>query len=436
MKVSFNDLMRQLMSCPSILTSAGKISRHRLADAARWIKYVTIIIFAGLCVGAAEAPPEIASPATATIPLKEILRLYEENAQSKKISKEMPPVTATVNKVAFSGRLLDNGIDITARYVVTILGDEKWVLLPLLELDPTVNISSLPKLENAVLCKKDNFLSIVTRKPGVYEFAISMIKWAQGDGAQQSASINYTDASEADLKLQFDEDLFRILGDQMIRQADGVLIYPQNNSFAVKWERRKKKTVQKSKALKRPPIESMVRTAHASSISTLEGRLITRVLYQLRFEGTKNIGFVIPAGDTLERVYLNGLAIPFKLKDNKVNIDVLPSRAGDQSGLVELVTTRNLGNYLLSGSLTFKMPKVSWPIHELFLDIHLPDVFNYERSGGSMGYSDHSTDAVYTYGVPQPGKKLRFHQHLVTTTAPSVTVDYSINLEDKYFNRK
>jgi hypothetical protein len=178
----------------------------------------------------------------------------------------------------------------------------------------------------------------------------------------------------------------------------------------------------------------MVQVARASSVSTLEGRLITRTVYKLRFEGTKSISFHFQDGDKLEHAYLNGNAIPFQSENDSVTLNVFPLRAGDRSGTVELVTSRQMGNYMLSGVLEFTVPRASWPTHEVYLECHLPKVFNYRCSGGSMAAAPQAEPVDYTYSIPQPGKKISFHQNLVTIKAPTVRVEYAIDLEGNYFN--
>jgi hypothetical protein len=178
----------------------------------------------------------------------------------------------------------------------------------------------------------------------------------------------------------------------------------------------------------------MINKAHLSSVSTLEGKWITRALYHLQFEGNKMISFEPPASYLLEKVYLNGSSIPFKNVNNRINLQVFPSRAGDLSGTIELVMTRLYGNYHLSGSLAFIAPKASWPIHEMYLDLHLPDVFNYSKNSGSLEPIQESPESTFTYAVPLPGKKYSFHQYLITSTSPTITMDYAIDLTKNYFS--
>ena len=55
------------------------------------------------------------------------------------------------------------------------------------------------------------------------------------------------------------------------------------------------------------------------------------------------------------------------------------------------------------------------------IDVHLPQVFNYRWSGGSLSPAEASPQVQYAYDVPLPGKKLSFHQPLISSSAPNVT---------------
>ncbi len=92
----------------------------------------------------------------------------------------------------------------------------------------------------------------------------------------------------------------------------------------------------------------------------------------------------------------------------------------------------DLPGFHLSGRLFFGFPSASWNIDELYVDLYLPPVFNYEWTGGSPAPTSASPGVDFSHSIPTPGKQLRFHQHLIASS-PDVEVDYTVDLAGKYF---
>jgi hypothetical protein len=278
---------------------------------------------------------------------------------------------------------------------------------------------------------------MVTNRAGIYSFTVSAIQRAHRKGSQSTASIELAQASKADLVLTYDEDLFRVTSPNVLTTPGGLKVYPEGSTLRVSWAVSPNARSRHEDPPKvRAPIESTVSSLHASAVSTLEGNLIVRALYALKFEGTKPIAFTIPTHHLLERVYVNGTPYVFDTRESSFALEVYPARAGDQSGEVELVLKHKMGNYLLSGELSFAIPTASWPIQEAFVAVHLPDVYNYVVTGGSMKPEDTLPTIDYTYKVPNPGKVMHFHQYLITDAAPTIDLDYTIDLSGKYFGHK
>jgi hypothetical protein len=211
------------------------------------------------------------------------------------------------------------------------------------------------------------------------------------------------------------------------------VIFPQANRLGVAWQV-KTRLAEESTTAQKPELEPFVALARASSVSTLEGRAVTRVLYDLRFAGRQSIAFEIPAGITVEQVYRNGSAVPFALEGARLALDVVPARAGDEAGSVELVLVSSTGEFHLSGDLDWKLPSASWPVHELFLDLHLPSVFTYQWRGGSLSPVENAPElAAFSYRIPLPGQRLSYHQYLLTGTSPDVQLGYAVALDGQYF---
>lgn len=370
---------------------------------------------------------------TATLPLSEILRLYKENTQIAKELTIVLPVQAAISKIEIDGRLLDNAMEIDITFQVGVLTKGNWVTIPLFEKDDITHITQLPPSKDIFIVEKDGMLAFIAKNEGIYDFKISMIKQATVDSTVKTVVLPFHSATKAEMVVHFDESLFQLSGGKTLSKPEGVLIFPEKNQFLVQWETKKGAIEPAKRVVTKPPVESLINVAHVSSVSTLEGELLTRIKYELQFEGAPSLTVDIPESYELKKVYLNGSAIPFEIKDPQFTLEALPFRAGGRSGTVELVLVRFQGIFNLSGSLVFSLPKVSWPIREMFMDVHLPAVFNYQYSGGSMATARHSKEVAFTYDLPTPGKTHSFHQVLITSSAPSVNLEYTIDLTGKYF---
>ncbi len=402
------------------------------------LMYVLILCFCSLGIlPIAQASGE-KDESTATLPLSEILRLYRETQQTPPDPMQPAPIPAAVESIEIEGQLQENRIEFKAHFRVVVLDESEWTTLPLLESDERLHISQLPHFEHGVIVQKKGYLTFITQKAGTYNFEISMVKQAQFEQEKRLVSLRSVPSTKLEMRLKFDRELFDLIGPQSVRFQEGVVIYPNNNEFLIQWQHKEKvseirQQEMKRQEMKRPPVESMIRQAHVSSVSTLEGELLTRVLYVLGFEGTQSLVIQIPPEYELKKVYLDRLAVPFEVENQQVVLELAASYAEGQMGIAELVLARNQGKFHLSGHLAFQVPKVSWPIHNLIMDLYLPDVFNYSHTGGSLSVMSSAPEAVFTYDLPTPGKRLSFQQDLITDSAPSLEMGYTIDLRDKYF---
>ncbi|MBN2531735.1 MAG: hypothetical protein JXB88_02525 [Spirochaetales bacterium] len=398
--------------------------------------YFFFILFVCIIIIYPLSAEESINQSSATLPLEEILKLYREIDKLKVSPGIQPPVKAVIHRIDVKGQLLEQAVDMNATISVMVLADKEWVTVPLFTVDSETNIYSLPEIDNAFFVHLDKKLTLITESKGVYTFTISFIKKAGIKEKNNTINISFEKASQSLLNLRFDDNYFSLNNNNIQTvTSDGVLIYPKNNTYHIEWEYKKKKETKVVKAAQ-PEIESMIKEAHASVISTLEGKMIIRILYSLLFTGEKTISFFIPETYTLEKVYINKIQHSFSVPDTQnrmIKLKVNPGRSGDQSGEVELILSNSPGNYLLSGTLILTLPKTTWPVHEMYFVTYLPDVFDYTCRGGSLTAIDSAPTANYTYQVPTPGKILNFHQYLITSSFPSVTLDYTINLDGNYF---
>ena len=152
-----------------------------------------------------------------------------------------------------------------------VLEAEGWVTVRLLKKDAATRISRLPTVENGVFAVVDGFPCFLTSKAGAYSFDLGFLTAAQVTGTRRRAEISYPAAALAVLKLRFDEHLFALQNADRMEEGEGYTLYPQSNRFELLWERSAQASAAKKQAARRPPIEPVITTAHASVVSTLEG---------------------------------------------------------------------------------------------------------------------------------------------------------------------
>ncbi len=396
-----------------------------------------LLALAALCLtpaARAEDPPVAA--ARASLPLEEVLRLVRENERAREPRPAAAPVGAAVSRLLLAGRLLEDAVDLSAHVELAVLAEEAWTRVPLLRLSPQLHLSALPTVEGGELLVDRGELVFLTRTPGRYAFDLGLLLLARVEGDARVAELGVAGAALARLDLAWDEGLFRLLGDGARRGSEGAALFPSGDRLRVRWAARAPRALSRAAAepAERPPVESVITAAHASSVTTLEGRRLTRIQYQLRFEGRKPLSFRLPPGATVEKVYLNGASVPFALADGTLALEVAPPRVGDQSGRLELVLSDQPGAFHLSGRLALGLPAASWQLDELEVSLHLPPVFDYAWAGGSLALDEgqDAAEVAWDHSLPTPGKVLRFRQSLVSS-APDVAVRYTVALEGQYY---
>ncbi len=386
---------------------------------------VCMLTLASLAAANDPSPKEAES--TATLPLSQILEMrkqIDEAAREAAREKEVaPPLSAAVHSIELSGRLLEDAVEFKAQYDIQVLADEAWVEIPLISIDAQTHILDLPDVGNDAFAVVDGTLRFITKKRGRYRFELSLLKEAKQEGAERKVELKLGDSSVSICRLSFDESLFKLSNTRILTGPDGVLVFPSQEAYSITWVVEETKVGREVR--KKPEIVSVIPTAHASSVSTLDGKRITRLRYQLRFAGHKTISFTIPDDQRVERAYLNGFVAPVEMQGRTVNIDAVPAIAGGETATVELVMLAEDGAYQRASSLAWSLPEASWPIHEIFLNLHLPEPFTYEWRSGSLSPAAGTAMPAFTYKIPLPGKRMSFHQYLVGAQTPDVRLDYA-----------
>ncbi len=382
-------------------------------------------------VGAQVTPSEEPS---ASLPLEEVLRLYRENEAAKEVKEVSPPVDATVDSIDFKGRLLDQSIEFTATIAVSVLEDDEWVVVPLIRKIGNMNLVGLPDMSGGTLTVVDGDLALVARKRGTHRFNVKLTQNAQVDGAKRLASIEVADATMAVLRLSFDASSFHLRSKAANVGGEEGILFASSNRFTVEWERRGAPVLKVDTAADEvPPTEPVVTRALASVISTLEGKRILRILYEFRMQGARVLRCRLGSGQTLKRVVLNGSAVSFETEEGWLQLEAAPARSGGDSGTLELLVSGEPAAYHLAGKLEFTVPTVSWPVHELFFTVNLPEVFNYTWTSGSLEPIETSPPAPFVHAMPTPGKRLAFHQYLLSDSTPRLALAYAVDLEGRYY---
>ncbi|MBL8957021.1 MAG: hypothetical protein JNK82_39980 [Myxococcaceae bacterium] len=324
---------------------------------------------------------------TVTVPLEHYLQLTEKKAAAT----AAPPVAAVVTDQRLSARATAGGTDVEAHFAVDVLAST-WSTLCVLKLEPGTQLAELPHVDHATLAPLNGQLCFLSQTPGNYTFDVKLM--VRGTRMTAGRDALWSTAS---------------FEGEAVPQAEGGWSFVPKKKVVV--------------AEERPPMEPSCPKAVAQLVSTVEGHAQLNVTYYLKLDREQPLSFTAPAGWKVERVFVNGVA-------RKGGLDVVASPSHDTNGTVELQLSRELGVFHLSGRLDLELPKASWPVAQVEAAVNLPAVFEYRRLGGSLEPAEASAGA----GIP--GKRLGFRQHLVAASAPTVELEYSVELTGRYFTTR
>ena len=372
------------------------------------------------------APPVSGS---ATVPLEELLPLYAKRPEQ---APPAPPTDALVVKSQLKGRLTADALLVDAHFEVEVLASGRWTQVRLLRLDADTYLTSLPSLENATVGALEDHLSLVTREPGRYSFDISLALRPQGSGADRQVQLRFgPQVTPVPLRLEADASAFTVTEPPASGSEDAD-VYPRQGVLRIGWRTAIAPKV--ARQVVRPPLEPSIPEAHASWVSTLEGKASVRVRYALRLDREQELELELPEGHRLERVLLDSVPLVPAEKDGRLKLKVAPARFGETEASLEVVLARDLGVFHLSGRLKLALPRVSWPVATVRARAHFPAVFNYRREGGSMEqYEETGVDGRLETQTPLPGKVIHFRQYLVAASAPTLELGYSVDISQSYF---
>ena len=369
---------------------------------------------------------------SATVPLEDLLSLYAQRRQDE-LPPPPPPTQALVVESRLKGRLVADALLVEAHFEVEVLAGGSWTQVRLLRLDADTYLTQLPSLAHATVGAMDEQLTLMSHEPGRYSFDVNLTVRASGLGPERQAALRLgAHVSPVPLRLEADASNFT-LTEPSPSGGETSEVYPRQGVLRVGW-----RTAVAPKVVRqvvRPPLEPSIPEARASWVSTLEGKASVRVRYTLRLDREQELELTLPEGHRLERILLDAVPLVGVEKEGRLKLKVAPARFGETEASLEVVMTRDLGIFHLSGRLKLALPQVSWPVATVRGQAHFPSVFNYQREGGSMEQFEapEGQDDGVAAQTPLPGKVLHFRQYLVAASAPTLELGYSVDISKSYF---
>lgn len=329
-----------------------------------------------------------ASDGTVTLPLEK----FTELTATEERGVAPPPVGAVVSAQRLSARGTADGLDLDGHFTVDVLADGAWSKVCVLKVDPGTQVVELPRLDHATLAPMGGELCLLSKTPGSYSFDVKLTVRGQKLAAGRDALWS---------TVEFEGE--------SVPQASGTWTLLRKRKVVVE---------------ERPPLEPSCWVARAQLVSTVEGHAQLSVAYHLKLDREQPLSFAAPAGWKVERIAVNGVP-------RKGGLDLVVAPGRDTDAVVELQLSRDLGIFHLSGRLDFELPKASWPVAQVDANVHLPAVFEYRRTGGSLEPAEAAAESPKL-----PGKMMSFRQHLVASSSPSIELEYSVDLRDRYFKTR
>jgi hypothetical protein len=332
----------------------------------------------------------IAASGSVTLPLEDLEKL------TRPAERPAPPVAAALTAQLLTARAGLQGVEVDGRYTVDVLGD-RWAKLSLLELRPGIELVEVEQPEGATIASLGGALCFVSRAPGRYTFGVKL----------------------------------RLNGPRLVAGRDalwstvdfeGEAVSPRDGGWTLVARHTPPKV---APVVERPPLDPSCPLARAQLVSTVEGHAQLDVTYSLKVDRERPLSFTAPAGWKVERVSVNGVP----RQGAPLEVVVGPERDTDAS--VELQLSRELGVFHLSGRIDLELPQASLPVTRLELEVHLPAVFDYRRTGGSLEPAEAASEPSTL-----PGKRLPYRQHLISASAPTLELEYSVDLKGHYFSTR
>ncbi len=347
---------------------------------------------------------------TVTLPLDEARILLS--------TKDEPaaPISAAVTSQRLTGQVTGDTLEVTANFQITVLEASRWSRLALIKLEPGVTLREATSGEGMLVTAQHSDVVFISKAPGTYSVELKLAVRGVGSPVHTAKLSRGADAREGVLHVEASGPEATLEQGAETLSSDG--------QWTVRW----KGSTQALVAVARPPMEPVVSAARVQVVSTVEGRARMMVEYRLGLDREQSFALRLPDEWTLTRVSANGAprAVP---AGKEITLSVSPLAPGAREAIVELTLERDFGVFHLSGKLNLSLPGASWPTSVMEASVHLPNVFEYRRLGGSLEPSDAPVSTQQTL----PGRALHFRQHLVASAGPTLELSYSVELTNRYF---
>ena len=354
-----------------------------------------------------------AAPSTGTVTLP----LDEARSLLTTAQEPQAPLSAAVIGQHLSGQVTGESLQVTANFTITVLDGARWSRLALVKLEPGVTLLDASLEDGMLVTAQQSDVVFVSRRPGTYQVELKLSVRGVGSPRHAATLTRGPDAREGVMHVETAEP------DQTLEQ--GADVVSTGGQWTVEWKGRTHALV----AAVRPPMEPVVTGSTVQIVSTVEGRARMLVQYRLGLDREQAFGLRLPPEWTLTRVSCNGAPREVPV-GREVSIAVAPRTAGAREGTVDLTLERDFGVFHLSGRLSLALPGVSWPTSVVEASVHLPNVFEYRRLGGSLEPADTSEPSPSS---SLPGRALQYRQHLVASAGPTLELSYSVDLTNRYF---
>lgn len=349
---------------------------------------------------------------------------------------------ARASTVAATGDTNSAAQQVAAATGATLVAEPSTGHALLLPKQPGLHITTIPRLAPASglsLFSDAAGLHVFGGAPGRHSLEIGLIIAGEALGTSQwRVKLRFGEATVRRLLVRYDDHLFRLQSRRISRDGESSVLVPSGDSVVLAWQQVGERRSERNQ--KRAPIEPSVVSGTGSLVATLDGQVIGRYLFDLHLQGRETITLSVPDGGKPTKVFVNGASVTFTAQEEngitRLAIGVAPPRPGDTSARLEVVVREERPPMSLGGALRFGLPTVSWGVSRLTAVLHLPEVFTYRWTGGSLSRTRATTakeNAVdFSLAMPTPGRPIALAQELVRGTA-DVEIAYTVDLEGHYF---
>ena len=137
-----------------------------------------------------------------------------------------------------------------------------------------------------------------------------------------------------------------------------------------------------------PVLTTTVDDAHAITVLTERGQVITKIRYQVRNQLKQYLSIKLVVGTELWSAFVAGEPVkPMKAEDGSYRIPLAKSQLGNegQGGFpVELITYRAVPRFIPIGFKAMMLPMPDAPVSRMFWSVYLPEKYRFPYFGGDV----------------------------------------------------